>query len=64
MIFQLGANQRRYRIKILSAGCVSLTYKISFKLISYKQAARDVGLDSRAAASTAKQPAYTYNVAN
>ena len=43
MIFQLGANQSRCR-KILSAGSVSLTYKISFKLISYKQAARDTGL--------------------
>ena len=57
MIFQLGANQRRCRIT-LSAGSDSLTYKISFKLISYKQAARDTVLGSRAAASVAKQPAY------
>ncbi|MBO6281507.1 MAG: hypothetical protein J6N49_03130 [Alphaproteobacteria bacterium] len=25
---RLGANQRRYRMKILPAGCVSLTYKL------------------------------------
>ena len=53
MIFQLGANQRRCR-KILSAGSVSLTYKIPFKLISYKQATSDGMLDSRDVAFPAK----------